>query len=102
MAVPFVPPEHVSCGVGDVRAVFARVLPHPDVLAVDVVSDDVLLRRVLAAHPADVVIGGLVARHVVLAVVRVRRWKCQFFSRFAKFHPRRTAVATACEEDHEP
>ena len=41
MAVPFVPPEHVSCGVGDVRAVFARVLPHPDVLAVDVVSDDV-------------------------------------------------------------
>ena len=71
--VPHVPPEHVLGGVGDLGALLAGVLPHPDVLAVDVVGDDVLLRRVAAAQRAHVVVVGLVSRHVVLALVRIRR-----------------------------
>ena len=71
--VPHVPPEHVLRGVGDLGAVLAGVLPHPDVLPVDVVGDDVLLRRVLTTQGAHVVVVGLVSRHVVLALVRTRR-----------------------------
>ena len=71
--VPHVPPEHVLRGVGDLGAALAGVLPHPDVLPVDVIRDDVLLRRVPAAQRAHVVVAGLVSRHVVLALVRIRR-----------------------------
>ena len=71
--VPHVPPEHVLGGVGHLGALLAGVLPHPDVLAVDVIGDDVLLRRVAAAQRAHVVVVGLVSRHVVLALVRIRR-----------------------------
>ena len=73
VVVPHVAPEHVLGGVGGLGAVLAGVLPHADVLPVDVVGDDVLLRRVLAAHRAHVVVVGLVPRHVVLALVRERR-----------------------------